>query len=275
MVYDDVVKPAKTGVTNAKHGGGVILTPGIVSNQSIDAGVSVPVSKDEPRLANRFDDQEYYGNSLSGSVTFLNNGVWKAPHGLTTQVTIEAWGQGGYGETANSGDGGHGAGGGGYAQTLLTVVGGRVYNISVNNGLVDGDGGDTSFDYLGTVYCLAEGGKSGINGGAGGGTTNIGTALTSGGGAGAEANGFGGGGGGAGASALTTGGSANLNDGGMGENGGGNGGNGGPMIGQPAGPGQPGESPGGGGGGGSYDLLGGGAYYSGAAGGLGKLIITW
>lgn len=62
MAFDDVVNPAKTGVTNAKHGGGVILTPGVPSNQyqAIDAGVAKPVAEYESRLNNRFDDIDYY-----------------------------------------------------------------------------------------------------------------------------------------------------------------------------------------------------------------------
>lgn len=257
MVYDDVVKPAKTGVANAKHGGGVILTPGVISNQSIDAGVSVPVSKDEPRLTNRFDDQEYYGNSLSGNLTFISNTTWKAPHGLTTQVNIKAYGQGGYGQTANAGNAGIGGGGGAYAETNLTVVGGRVYSISLNTGVVSGDGGDSSFSFLGTNYCLAKGGRSGTNGGTGGSSgTSIGNVTVSAGGDGGEPAVFGGG------------------NGGNAANGGGLGGLGGPPLGETQGPGQPGEAPGGGGGGGSYDFFGA-INYNGAAGGLGKIIISW
>lgn len=97
MVYNDVVTPAQAGTTNAKHGGGVVLTPGINIDQVINAGKLVPVSVDEPRLTNRFDDTEYYGAAAEappsgpssstkspGTITDLNNLEfnWTSPENM-------------------------------------------------------------------------------------------------------------------------------------------------------------------------------------------------
>jgi hypothetical protein len=87
MVYDDVVNPAKSGVANAKHGGGVVLTPGVQSNQyqSIDAGTLKPVSKDESKLTNRFDDIDYYMDGVNINYALSTRG----PSSVTQQGDYE------------------------------------------------------------------------------------------------------------------------------------------------------------------------------------------
>lgn len=275
MVYNDVVNPAQAGTTNAKHGGGVVLTPGVNVDQAIDAGVTKPVATDESKLTNRFDDTLYYKNTLTGNLEFHSNAEWIVPNGVT-QITVKAFGQGGYGQTATGGNAGHGGGAGAYAQSTFSVTPGTMYSITLNAGAVGGDGGNTKFRRNGTTtVLLAEGGKSGSNGGTGGDVVNsIGNILYRG-GNGADPSGFGGGGGGA-SNDTSTGNDASNDsqDGAVGGGNGGSGGNGGAQFGGNQSDGSPGNNFGGGGGGGSYDIIGA-INYLGGAGGLGRLIITW
>lgn len=273
MVYNDVVTPAQAGTTNAKHGGGVVLTPGVNVDQVIDAGVTKPVAIDESKLTNRFDDTLYYKNTLTGNLEFYSNAEWIVPNGVT-QITVKAFGQGGYGQTATGGNAGHGGGAGAYVESTIQVTPGTMYSITLNAGTVGGNGGNTKLKRNGnTTVLLAEGGKSGANGGTGGNNLNsIGTIVYDG-GDGADPSGFGGGGGGA-SSDIEHGSFASDVNGAVGSGSGGNGGNGGAQFGGSQSDGFPGSTPGGGGGGGSYGIIGP-INYAGGAGGLGKLTITW
>ena len=275
MTFNDVVNPARANTTNAKHGGGVVLTPGVNIDQTIDAGVTKPVSISETKLTNRFDDTLYYNNTLTGNLEFYSNAEWIVPNGVT-QITVKAFGQGGYGQTATGGNAGHGGGGGAYAQSTFSVTPGTMYSITLNTGAVGGDGGNTKLRRNGTTtVLLAEGGKSGANGGAGGNILNcVGDTVYSG-GDGADPSGFGGGGGGA-SSDISTGNYASngTQEGAAGTGNGASGGNGGAQFGGNQSNGFPGGTPGGGGGGGSYDIIGQ-INYTGGAGGLGKLTIVW
>lgn len=83
-------------------------------------------------------------------------------------------------------------GGGAYSASIVSVVPGVGYGVTVGTSAVDTNGGNSSFD----AVVLAEGGKSGSNGGTGGSSSNgIGSVRNSGG------NGFSGGAGGGGGAA--------------------------------------------------------------------------
>lgn len=259
MVYNDVVKPAKTGIDIAKHGNVTVLTPGINNRQILEIGISNPVSINESKLTNRFDDNRCYANSVTGNVQILENCTWIAPYGIPSVINIKAWGQGGYGESGEiGGTAGTGGGGGAYSESEITPVPGRGYAVLVNTGIVNGDGGDSVFkDGVNmTTYCSAIGGKSGANGGEGGDNfSGIGNITQTPGSNGGSPIGFGGGEGGGG---------GNGEIGGLG--GGDFGGN--------QSDGENGTAPGGGGGGGSLDPVQN-MGYAGGAGGLGKVIISW
>ncbi len=122
------------------------------------------------------------------------------PTGVT-QINVEAWGGGGKGGSRGTSVGsGGGAGGGAYASSLVTVIPGTTYTITVGTGSTSSvlPGGDTWFNNSSTI--LAKGGNSVLSNsaiGATGGDWNacIGTVRRSG---GNGANGgltFGGGGG--------------------------------------------------------------------------------
>src|SRR5438874_1005904 len=71
-------------------------------------------------------------SSFSQSLSFTANGTWTAPAGLTS-ITVECWGGGGGGGgggTVNLAAGG-GGGGGGYARSVVTVVPGNTYTVTV------------------------------------------------------------------------------------------------------------------------------------------------
>lgn len=76
--------------------------------------------------------------------TSVGSGTWTAPACVTT-VTVSVWGGGGA-DRLNGGDAGAGGGGGAYSYSVLTVVPGTTYTLSVGGGgtggVGDGDPGD-------------------------------------------------------------------------------------------------------------------------------------
>lgn len=152
--------------------------------------------------------------------TFMANGTWTAPAGITA-ATIELWGAGGGGKATVGG-----GGGGAYSSCNLTVVPVTGYAIAIGTSAVDTNGGDTTFA---TTSCVAKGGLSGGNGGTGGASASgTGTTKYSG-GNGQVTTGTAGGGGGAGntgngsAAAAGTRGAPGPQNGGVGGRGGSNG----------------------------------------------------
>jgi hypothetical protein len=187
----------------------------------------------------------FCGNGVWGqttSQTFSANGTFIVPPGVTS-ITIEAWGGGG--GTRNDGTARRGGGGGGaYARSVLAVIQGQSYAVTVGAGgapaaTTGQSGGNSSFG----TNVIAAGGAGGTSNGGTGGTiaASTGTFRFAGGsGANRGANSGGGGGG----SAFTN---SNGNNGAgtVGGTGTGNGGDGG-ANGQS---GNDGILPGGGGGG--------------------------
>lgn len=96
--------------------------------------------------------------------TFIANGNWTAPAGVTS-VTVEAWGGGGGGGagTGNPAKGGGGAGGQ-YARKVVAVTPGSVYAVTVGAGGVGGNnaaggvGGNSTFA---ATTVVARGGAGG------------------------------------------------------------------------------------------------------------------
>ncbi|MBN2487337.1 MAG: hypothetical protein JXB34_15285 [Bacteroidales bacterium] len=170
-------------------------------------------------------------NSQTATEEFNANGTFTVPAGVTS-ITVECWGGGGAGGGTNSNNarGGGGGAGGAYARSVLSVVPGTSYTVTVGgqrNGVANnGQQGNPSwFGTAATVY--AEGGAGGAapnNGRAGG----IGSAASSigdvvfAGGDGADGTTTLGGGGGGGAGSTGDGGDASGTTAGNGttENGG-------------------------------------------------------
>ncbi|MBK9150297.1 MAG: hypothetical protein IPM26_04570 [Saprospiraceae bacterium] len=221
---------------------------------------------------------------LSGQIvqTFNASGTFTVPPNVT-QLTVQAWGGGG-GASSTTLASRPGAGGGAYASSVLSVVSGQTYTVTVGNGgtpasPVGNAGGNSVFSMGATNYVLAAGGSGGgdVTPGAGGTiAASIGTIRHAGGTgglrffpAGAAANNGGGGGGG---SAFTgadgnNGGNGTVTTGGAGGTGTGTGGAGGgtsPVN------GQAGVAPGGGGGGRSFNV----GALSGA-GAAGRVVISY
>ncbi|MFZ4059305.1 MAG: hypothetical protein ACOYKE_14275, partial [Ferruginibacter sp.] len=101
------------------------------------------------------------------SQTFLVNGTYTVPAGVTA-ITVECWGAGGGGSNiTGTGRRGGGGGGGAYARSILTVVPGTAISVSV------GTGGNGSLAGSNTVFgaslVVAKGGEGGLNNGATGG----------------------------------------------------------------------------------------------------------
>jgi uncharacterized repeat protein (TIGR01451 family) len=183
------------------------------------------------------------GNPALVSEVFTATDTWTAPAGVTS-VIVEAWGAGG--ASRNGTDRRGGAGGGGYARSVLSVTGGASYTVTVGSGgtTSEQDGGDSWFNTTGSVF--AEGGQGGSEGN--GGTANTGNDATFNGGSGGARGTTAGGGGGGSATATAAGGNGAAGSAGIGGAGGvgaGDGGDGGDNT-------QPGENgafPGGGAGG--------------------------
>lgn len=90
---------------------------------------------------------------------FQASGTWTCPAGITS-IVVECFGAGGGGSTAVGG-----GGGGAYALKSLTVVPGNMYSVAVGTSAANSNGGDSTFD---STACVAQGGRSGTNGSAGG-----------------------------------------------------------------------------------------------------------
>lgn len=120
-------------------------------------------------------------------LSFTSNTTFTVPAGVTS-IKVECWGAGGKGSnvsTSSTGTGG-GGGGGAYASSLLCVVSGQNYTISIGAGGTGAtvNGGDTFFGNTTTV--MAKGGKGLSNNviiGAGGGlaSESVGTTKYNGG----------------------------------------------------------------------------------------------
>ena len=104
-------------------------------------------------------------HSSGQSQTFNANGTFTVPAGVTS-IIIQCWGGGGAGggNTTNA-DGGGGGGGGAYSSSVLTVVPGTAYTVTLGTGGTGStgngtNGGDTWFGTAGTI--LAKGGTGGF-----------------------------------------------------------------------------------------------------------------
>ncbi|MBN1112888.1 MAG: hypothetical protein JXA53_08240 [Bacteroidales bacterium] len=215
----------------------------------------------------------FYSNSIFGQTTYSNSGTfyYTVPAGVT-KLKVECWGAGGAGGSNTVWDYPSGGGGGGaYSSSIISVIPGNVYTVTVGKGgvftLSDGDDGtDTWFVTPTTI--MAKGGLGGVggsatNGGEGGSSSSsIGTIKFSGGnGDDRTISDITGGQGGSSAGIY-----ANGNTG-IAPLGGGDGGDGGLKEGN----GYDGMSPGGGGGGAGDNW---GGNLSGGNGADGKVIIT-
>ncbi|MDO8367671.1 MAG: Ig-like domain-containing protein, partial [Saprospiraceae bacterium] len=185
-------------------------------------------------------------------VTFNTPGAttWTAPAGVTT-IQVETWGGGGSGANVTPpATAGRGAGGGGaYSRSIITVVPGTTYDLTVGAGSSTAAVGGTSF-FINAATMSAVGGNSaaddatpGATGGAAG--SGVGQFKFSG-GNGADGTATFGGGAGSSAGTAAAGNPGAGSTGGTAPAGGGNGGNGRTVD---NGPGVNGSAPGGGGGG--------------------------
>jgi hypothetical protein len=246
------------------------------------------------------DGKEPFGliNSSPQTVssTYGATTTWVCPENVTS-VTIECWGAGGAGGSAQRTGGagtvqlGGGGAGGAYAKKLnYPVVPGTTYYLNVgastqNTSTVTGtaiSGGDTWFNSTNTpsTVILAKGGAGGASaigttsatafglGGAGTITGSIGD-LKYAGGSGAGATSLASGGGGSGAGSSAAGSSATGSIGGVAPSGGGNGGTGVSTL---SVSGTAGLAPGGGGAGSRNSS---GTFTSGVAGGSGQINLTY
>lgn len=102
--------------------------------------------------------------------------TWTAPAGVTS-ITVEAWGAGGGGGDPGGNNGGGGGGAGAYARAVVTVVPGMTYSYTVGaGGVVETNGGSSSF---GTSTVVAAGGSGTSTAAAGtGGTIAASTGTT-------------------------------------------------------------------------------------------------
>jgi hypothetical protein len=67
------------------------------------------------------------------AATYSSSGSFVVPPGVT-EVSLECWGGGGKGGSRTSGNAAYGGGGGAYARSVLTVVPGNTYTVTVGNG---------------------------------------------------------------------------------------------------------------------------------------------
>lgn len=224
-----------------------------------------------------------YYQSTTSPITFLSNGTFVVPEGVT-QVNVQAWGAGGKGGGNFSPPVACGGGGGGaYASSTLTVTPGTAYTVQVGRGDDYYILGLTNSWFGSTSMLFAKGGYHGSNGPAGDGGSVaecIGDIIY---GGGNGASGYhdydendniilkysGGGGSSSGNTAAGTNASGYI--GGTAPEGGGNGGNGVQWTGSNSGPGNVGTFPGGGGGGAISNS----GDFSGGNGGGGQVIVSW
>ncbi|MEI6821286.1 MAG: hypothetical protein WCL51_05090, partial [Bacteroidota bacterium] len=229
---------------------------------------------------------------VAASFTTTGNSTWVCPTGVTS-VVVECIGAGGGGGgTSAATTGGSGGAGGSYSKSVLTVVPGTTYYLTVgtggtagsNTGGNGGTGGNSFFgnSVAGTqtgATCAAVGGAGGNgstagNGIASGSTTgNVGSLFWAGGNGGTAVGALGvtsSGGGGGGAGSASVGGNSTTTTAGTGGTGTLTGGAG--AVGKSAsGAGAVGTQPGGGGGGGYRTSS---TARAGGAGGAGKIVIN-
>jgi hypothetical protein len=248
---------------------------------------SVPGSSDLDFIA-----VKVYYQSTASPITFLSNGTFVVPEGVT-EVSVQAWGAGGKGGKTDGQIIACGGGGGGaYASSIIAVTPGATYTVHVGIGTnyitLNGDA-DSWFGSTSTLF--AKGGQNGsyrLAGDGGSAAESIGDITFSGG------NGAYGdndnvyddneqlvdiialtsGGGGSSAGNDATGLNASSFTGGVAPTGGGNGGNGiqSPESERISSDGIPGSFPGGGGGGAINNS---GTGYIGGDGGEGQVIVSW
>lgn len=213
-------------------------------------------------------------NAQTISQTFNSTSTFTAPIGVTS-VTVETFGGGGKGGSrVSGGNGAYGGGGGGaYAKSVITVVPGTTYTVTVGTGSNSSasPGGDSWFINSSTI--LAKGGSSVGNDSSTGATgglasASIGTFKYNGGNGANGVAGSYGGGGGSSAGNATGGTTATNNSGATAPTGGGNGGNGRLST---NGNGSIGIAPGGGGGGALRTSN----SPTGGNGGNGRVILTY
>jgi hypothetical protein len=239
---------------------------------------SVPGSTDLDFIA-----VKVYYQSTTSPITFLSNGTFVVPEGVT-EVTVQAWGAGGKGGRTFSQTVACGGGGGGaYASSTMEVSPGAAYPVHVGIGTeyltLYGDV-DTWFGSTTTLF--AKGGYNGSNGPAGDGGSaaeSIGDVKFSG-GNGASGNSdedevgnlllIYSGGGGSSAGTTVNGNSTSNYLGASGPADGGSGGNGVQWTGTSS-DGNAGSFPGGGGGG----AISNGGSFIGGDGGGGQVIVSW
>lgn len=207
--------------------------------------------------------------------TYDASGSFTVPPGVTS-VTVECWGGGGRGGSRTSNGRGGGGGGGAYARSVLTVVPGNSYTVTVGAGSNSNTspGGDSWFSTAGTI--LAKGGQSAASNsttGAAGGSSaaSIGTVKFDG-GNGDDAPASTGAGGGSSAGTAANGANGSGQNGGTAPAGGGDGGDGG-NAGFLVGAGVAGTAPGGGGGGAERSALSG--NQNGGNGASGRVVVTY
>lgn len=92
------------------------------------------------------------------TVVFTSSGTFIVPDGVTT-IMVEVWGGGGRGSTRTSNGAGAGGGGGAYSRSILSVVPGQSYTVTVGTGSTSvAAGRDSWFGSTSTI--LAKGGNS-------------------------------------------------------------------------------------------------------------------
>ena len=214
--------------------------------------------------------QQGFGQG-SQTITSTSTTTFRIPIGVTS-VTVEVWGGGGKGGSTSNGTECGGGGGGAYSRSVLTVVSGNTYNLSVGAGSTGTSAGGDSY-FINTTTLLAKGGNSvannsatGVSGGAAG--SGAGDVTRSGGGGANGSNSNYGGGGGSSAGTALNGVTATNQNGANAPAGGGDGGDG--RSGS-SGPGSAGSVPGGGGGGCRASS----SSQSGGNGANGQIIISW
>ncbi|PKP23117.1 MAG: hypothetical protein CVU05_00905 [Bacteroidetes bacterium HGW-Bacteroidetes-21] len=139
-------------------------------------------------------------------VNYPANGTFTVPAGVS-QVMVECWGGGGAGGAGgvSNAQGGGGGAGGQYVKSIISVVSGATYNVTVGAGVSTASANGNDSWFLSNTTIIAKGGQggasyaSGAAGGLGSTTNGIGDVIYSGGnGANGGAGLSGGGGGGAG-----------------------------------------------------------------------------
>lgn len=222
------------------------------------------------------------------SVSYIAAGAdtWTCPAGVYV-AKVQCWGGGGSGVHASSGGGG---GGGAYASSLIAVIPGTVYNLSVGGVATDttfsstvvvAKGGATATGGSGAsgglaASCVGDIKYSGGNGGSGNGGGSTGSSGGGGGAAGPDGAGNAGATASAGSNGAGAGGSGDLGLGGSGGTSGtdANGNPGGSSV-KGGGGGAGGDNNRSGGNGGTYGGGGGGGETAGGSGAIGQVVISY